>query len=353
MKQVNLKLNYQVPISESAYMNDDFIITGVALNAITTSNNHKFLPEELEKSAKTLSKVPLLKDHNNSVDATVGRVLSGEYNDANERIDFRAHVIDENMKAMIKDGRIDSVSVGADVKEVEETDDGFIPHGITFRELSLVAVPADPGATFQVALQEAYEMVKVNEGYSNANEVEKAMAKFNKTNFKSTEERNESREEILKAGRKYKVDTTEFEKATSAQTEAKNNNIIINKSGGKIMESEDEKKQEAEKAEQVEAEKLATEEKEVEAKLRKANLELKKKELEVVEKQLKEADEDEKPKESEESEEPKSKEDEGEEEDEEDEKPVSESYKSFTEKGYKVEQGHGSLKGGSFTLVRP
>ena len=44
-RKMNLKFNYQVPIIESAFVNDDFIITGVALNATITSNNHKFLVE--------------------------------------------------------------------------------------------------------------------------------------------------------------------------------------------------------------------------------------------------------------------------------------------------------------------
>jgi len=363
--KMNLKFNYQVPIIESAFVNDDFIITGVALNATVTSNNHKFLAEELKKSADTLSGVPLLIDHRNEVEAIKGRVLNGEYNEEGPKVNFRAHVIDETMKGMIKDGRINSVSVGCAVEELEETEDGFfIPRGIEFKELSLVAVAADAGATFDIALQEAYKTVingSIEESYANAEEVKKAMSKFNKTNFKSNEEKMEARLRILKAGRKFKIDTTEFEKSTSTQTESKYIQQL-NISGGKTMESEDTKKLEGEtkpeeetkeETEKETEEETGTEEpKDEEAvldeKLKSLRIKQKQKEL----KNLQSADEDETVKEPEKPAEEPEKTDEPEDEDEEEANPTDEAWKAFTEKGYKVTQSHGSLKGGSFTLVR-
>jgi len=154
--QNKLQLKYQVPIREQGFINGDFIIEGVAINSTISSNNHKFLAEELEKSAVTLKGVPLLKDHENTIDSIMGRVLSGTFNEIEENVNFRAKVIDEKAKELIKDGRLNSVSIGADVENIEEQDGYFIPKGITFRELSLVAVPADEGATFQIALKEAY-----------------------------------------------------------------------------------------------------------------------------------------------------------------------------------------------------
>jgi len=350
-----LKFNYQVPIIESAFVNDDFIITGTALNATITSNNHKFLAEELRKSANTLSGVPLLIDHRNEVDAIKGRVISGEFDEHEPKVNFRAHVIDETMKEMIKDGRIDSVSVGCDVEEIEESNDGFfIPHGIEFKELSLVAVPADAGATFQIALSEAYEMA-ISEGYSNAGEVEKAISKFNKTNFKSTEERDEARLEILRAGRKYKVDTTNFEKETSVQTEAKSKNIIINKSGGKIMKSKNMKEQEETKQEEESKEETKEESKDEGVTEEKLQNMIEK----AVKKALKSADADEDKSEdksedkTEDKSEDKSEATEDKTEETEETEDAEDTEESTEEKGkFKIVQGHGALKGGSFTLVR-
>jgi hypothetical protein len=169
-KQLNL--NYQVDIAEQGFVNGDFIIQGTAINSVVTSNNHKFLSEELSKSASSLKGVPLLKDHDNNIDSIMGRVLVGEFNEAEEKVDFKAKVLDENAKTMIKDGRLNTVSVGAVVEDIDEEDGFFIPRGITFKELSLVAVPADEGATFQIALKEAYN-AQGDESQLNQQEVKK------------------------------------------------------------------------------------------------------------------------------------------------------------------------------------
>jgi hypothetical protein len=161
MESVNLNYNVPFKITESHGDNPTFLIEGVAINTTTTSNNHKFLSEELQTSANTLTGVPLLKDHNNSVDAIVGRVKEGRYNEETQNVIFKAQVIDDKMKNLIKQGVLNSVSVGADAMDIEESDDGsLIPKGIIFRELSLVAIPADSGATFSQALTEAYDKCK-------------------------------------------------------------------------------------------------------------------------------------------------------------------------------------------------
>src|SRR3972149_1222641 len=158
-----LILNYNVPIIESGILDNDFIIQGIAINATTTGNNHKFLVEELKESAGTLKGVPLLVDHKNEISAIKGRVITGEFDEPNTRINFKAKVVDNEIKQMIKNGLINSVSVGAAVREIEEQGDVLIPRGIVFKELSLVAVPADAGATFTTALQEAYKLKQDDE----------------------------------------------------------------------------------------------------------------------------------------------------------------------------------------------
>lgn len=159
MKDLNFSFN--VPIQENAKVNNKFIIRGVAINETVTGNNHKFLGEELRAAAHTLKGVPLLIDHDNSVKSIKGRVLESTYDETNRRIPFVANVISKEMQEMIEQGLINSVSVGATVSSVEEEDGGvLIPRGIQFKELSLVAVPADAGATFTYALSEAYNLNK-------------------------------------------------------------------------------------------------------------------------------------------------------------------------------------------------
>ena len=156
-KMENINLKFNVPIQSKGLIDDEFIINGTAINAVTTDNGHKFLEEELRISAETLDGAPLLIDHRNEVEAIKGRVIYSGYNEMGKRVDFRAKVMDEGVKQLIKDGRLQTVSVGAAVREIEEADGELIPRGIMFKELSLVAVPADSGATFGIALRQAYD----------------------------------------------------------------------------------------------------------------------------------------------------------------------------------------------------
>lgn len=158
-KDNSLMLEYFVPIQSSAELNGDFIINGIAINETTTSNGHQFIGEELSKAANTMIGVPLLKDHDNSIDSIVGKVQGAHWDEGMRNIPFRAIVKDPKVKQLIKDGLLNTVSVGAHVNpaDIEESEDGsIIPHNIFFKELSVVAVPADSGATFSMALNNAY-----------------------------------------------------------------------------------------------------------------------------------------------------------------------------------------------------
>lgn len=297
-QKMDLKFNYSVPITQKGLIDDDFIIQGTAINAIITSTNYKFLEEELRPAAKTLTGVPLLKNHDNEVESIMGRVLKGEYVEASKSIDFRAKVIDKAMQEMIKDGRLDSVSIGVDVESMEEEDDYFIPRGLKFRELSLVAVGADKDAKFNVALKLAYD-TKLSLKSKPEGEV-----KMGKDEIKEMEK------EITK----LKEEKVALEKVV----EQKESESKAKEAKAKADEEETKKKE----AEEKEAEEVKTKE---EAKAKEES-EAKAKEEEVKKKE--EAEEDES--------------DEGDEEEK-----VAEEKADYT-----IEQGSGTLKGGSFTLVR-
>lgn len=156
MENIELK-HFSVPILESATIDKEFIINGIAISETTTSNGHKFIAEELRPAGSKLKGIPLLKDHENSVDKIVGRVISSGFDEIESNIKFKAKVNDPQMKALIERGDLNSVSIGATVRELEETKEGdLIARGINIKELSLVAVPADSNATFGLALREAY-----------------------------------------------------------------------------------------------------------------------------------------------------------------------------------------------------
>ena len=190
----NLILEYFVPIESSAELDGEFMINGIAINETTTSNGHKFIGEELDKAAHTLIGVPLLKDHNNSVDSIVGKVNTAYWDEGLRNIPFKAVVKDNKVKQLIRDGLLNSVSVGAQVdpKDIEQTEEGdIIPHNIQFKELSVVAVPADGGATFSVALNNAYKSHSTKVDQSIEKEVK--MTENEKTESDSSQESEEAK----------------------------------------------------------------------------------------------------------------------------------------------------------------
>jgi len=157
------RFSYTVPIKEHLFQDNDFLIKGIAINSTMTRNGVLYAYEELEKSAHTLKNKPLLKDHNNSVDSIVGRTTGNiTFSSEKKCIEFEAKILEPKIKEMISDGRIQSVSIGAAVRDLipisEEDGGGVKAVGINFLELSLVAVPADPNAGFVKAIFESYNL---------------------------------------------------------------------------------------------------------------------------------------------------------------------------------------------------
>ena len=82
-------------------------------------------------------------DHSGSVRDIAGTVIRSWYELG--AIYFEAEVTDEDIAKKIKEGLIDSVSVGVEVTRVREGNT-LVARDFAFKELSLVLVPACPGA---------------------------------------------------------------------------------------------------------------------------------------------------------------------------------------------------------------
>lgn len=134
-----------------------FFINGTAIEETISRNKIQYKAEELKKAAESLIDVPLLKDHSNSVDSVVGRVRNAEFVD--NKVLFKAEIMDDSIKEKIQKGLIKHVSIGSEIQKViSKVTDGvkhLVAQGIEFLELSLVAVPGVPNATFAQAI-EAY-----------------------------------------------------------------------------------------------------------------------------------------------------------------------------------------------------
>ena len=192
-------LEFFVPIEEAVTENQDFMIRGVAINETTTLNNVKYVAEELEKAASSFRNVPILLDHRNEVRSIVGRTTENVmFNPSQRRIDFEAKIMDKDIREMIRDGRIGSVSIGAKVQDLTEEDDGSVKAvGIHGLEISLVAVPGDSHANLAQALQQGFHLKEklkaVEELDDELNNEENVMAE------EETQTQEEEKEEVVVA----------------------------------------------------------------------------------------------------------------------------------------------------------
>lgn len=169
-KKAFCKVEYSMMIMEKrSVLNGDkevMEIKGVAIKAGKSRNGVIYEAEELKNAAKTLEGKPLLLDHVAEIDSIVGRVVESVFDIMDESIRFTAEIMDERIKEMVRDGRIQNVSIGAIVEDMEEDGEDLIAKGIEFLELSLVSVPGIAGAkidSFDEALKRS--MMVINEGY--------------------------------------------------------------------------------------------------------------------------------------------------------------------------------------------
>ena len=273
-KKEGLMLEYFVPIKSSADLDGDFTINGIAINETITSNGHNFIGEELSKSAHTLIGVPLLKDHDNSIDSIVGKVNGAHWDEALRNIPFKAIVKNAKVKQLIKDGLLNTVSVGAHVKpeDIEETEDGsVIPHNIQFKELSVVAVPADGGATFSMALNNSYNAYKSNSTkiVENSTKTERGDNMTEEEKKTTTEESKEEVKPETEVEKEAEVSDEEKaldEKIEKLRIEAKKKQLAIMEADADEKEEAKEEVKPVEKEEKVEDEAEEEEEEVVEEK---------------------------------------------------------------------------------------
>ena len=133
-------------------------ISGVAIEETTSLNKVRYPAEVLQRAAESLKGVPLLKDHNNSVDSIVGRVTEALFDENSKAVRFKAKIMDKGISEKVKQGLIKHVSVGSHFTGVKsESSEGgrvFVPTDIRFLELSLVAVPGIQNAMIDTAIAE-------------------------------------------------------------------------------------------------------------------------------------------------------------------------------------------------------
>jgi len=194
-------LEFYMPISESVNVGKDFTIRGTAINETTTRNGITYIAEELEKAAPTFKNKPILLDHDNSIKSIVGRTTEKVvYNSNSRAIEFEAKIMDEKIKEMIKDGRITNVSIGVRIEDLKQNDDEgtLTAIGMEGLELSLVAIPGDPGANIANAMCESFKVKKdyeLNYEKGGIKEMAEDEQKTQETPTEEAEDKEEAKEE--------------------------------------------------------------------------------------------------------------------------------------------------------------
>ena len=133
---------------EAFTLKEPLKIRGIAIKAGKSRNLNVYVEEELKAAAETLKGKPVYIEHV-SAGKAVGRVLNAWWDEAEKAILYEAEIYDEEVAEKIRAGLISHVSIAADYEVVEPVD-GRIPRGLSFRELSLVAVPGIPETSLEV-----------------------------------------------------------------------------------------------------------------------------------------------------------------------------------------------------------
>ena len=134
--------------SGEAVASRPLLIRGTAVKAGVSRNLRLYLADELKRAADSLVGKPIYIEHV-SADRAVGKILRAWWDDDEQAIKFEAEIYDEDVADKIRAGLIKHVSIAADY-EILEPFDGAVPYGLSFRELSLVAVPGVPEANIEV-----------------------------------------------------------------------------------------------------------------------------------------------------------------------------------------------------------
>jgi hypothetical protein len=211
-------------------------VEGIAITEGISRNKVKYEAIELHKFAPSLIGKPILCDHENTVDSSVGKVTHSESIDGGKRIRYKGWVKGEDIIEKIKDGRICNVSIGATaMRMVKENQDSeyVIAKGLNALELSLTPVPGIADATIGVQTEESFTEEEIK------NAIEDYMKESHlQLNFKEEEKNMEGNEaEITQSPQETPVETQPQEEQKT-EVETSEETKEVEKLKAKLVEAE-------------------------------------------------------------------------------------------------------------------
>ena len=175
-------------------------VHGIAIKAGLSLNRILYLPEELAKFAPTLNNVPIIRDHINLTDNTIGKVTNTAFNNATTEVSYEGWIKDNEGKGTIervKDSRISEVSIGAvagRLVRASEDDDFLIVKDLRALEISTTPTPATVGTSIKQALKGISE-AKTVEDYKNVKPVSEQTAMINES-FSMPKKQNKTEKKV-------------------------------------------------------------------------------------------------------------------------------------------------------------
>ena len=287
----NVKEIFVAEIAENETEEGVMKVKGTAIEKGVSRNGVEYSAEELKKT-KFNKNTPILKDHNNSVDAIIGSLKKVQYVDEGQKIIYTGIINDKEIQEKIKDKRIRCVSVGLMLAEITKPKDAknYVAKGLELVELSAVAVPGIANASIGIA-EKFEEIQNVVETFDklDVNKIKEEIVMDNETN--ETVSKMQEQIETLKKEIKNNSGVPELKKEMETQIETVKNETKegLNAIMKRLSEMTD---AEAEKTQAEEDEKKAkeeTDEKEADEKEAEEKLKTLQKENETLEKKLKEA----------------------------------------------------------------
>lgn len=155
----NVKEIFVAEIAENETDEGVLKVKGIAIEKGVSRNGIEYSAEELKKT-KFNKNTPILKDHNNSVDAIIGSLEEAQYIEEGQKIVYSGIINDVEIQEKIKDKRVRCVSVGMMLSEITKPKNAknYLAKGLELVELSAVAVPGIANAS--IGISEKFEEIQ-------------------------------------------------------------------------------------------------------------------------------------------------------------------------------------------------